>query len=284
MTHLHHLVSGAGGHEKDLAVPPDASVHQAKKDDDAPVVVILAVEDQGLQGRIGIAGGRRDVRHDILQHGVDVDACLGGDLRGVLGGNADDLLDLILHPLGLRRGQVDLVHNGEDLQIVIQGQIGVGKGLGLHTLAGVHHQDGALAGGERTADLIVEVHMARGVDQIQGIAVPVPGLVGQAHGTGLDGDATLLFQIHVVQDLVFHDALLHGAALFDEPVGQGGLAMVDMGDDGKIADLILFDHDSSPSADCSALSARSKRARSSFKNCLASRRLTSPGCAERPSR
>ena len=31
-------------------------------------------------------------------------------------------------------GQIDLVEHGQDLQVVLQGQVGVGQGLGLHAL------------------------------------------------------------------------------------------------------------------------------------------------------
>jgi hypothetical protein len=34
--------------------------------------------------------------------------------------------------------------------------------------------------------------------------------------------------------------LLHGAAGLDEPVGERGFAVVDVGDDGKIADVVLW--------------------------------------------
>ena len=32
-------------------------------------------------------------------------------------------------------------------------------------------------------------------------------------------------------------ALVDGVALLQQPVGEGGLAVVDMGDDGKVADV-----------------------------------------------
>ena len=48
VSHLHHLVFGAGGHEQHLAVFADGAVHKAHEHDDAPVIVILAVKNQGL--------------------------------------------------------------------------------------------------------------------------------------------------------------------------------------------------------------------------------------------
>ena len=85
-----------------------------------------------------------------------------------------------LDPLGVGGGQVDLVDHGQDLQVVLHGQIGVGQGLGLDALGGVHHQHRALAGGQGAGDLVVEVHMARGVDEVQGVGLAVLGVVVQA--------------------------------------------------------------------------------------------------------
>ena len=77
---------------------------------------------------------------------MDADAGLGRGQHGVRGVEADHVLDLLPHPLGLGGGQVDLVEHRHDLVVVVDGLIDIGQGLGLDALAGVHHQDRALAG------------------------------------------------------------------------------------------------------------------------------------------
>ena len=84
--------------------------------------------------------------------------------------------------------------------------------------------------------------MARRVDEIERVGFTVSGLIGQADGARLDGDAALALKIHIVKDLLGHFALLHRAAQLDEPVGQRGFAVVDVRDDGKIPDMALVDH------------------------------------------
>ena len=242
MPHLHHLASGAGGHQQHLLLPADAAVKQAHKDDDAAVVVVLAVENQRLERGGGIAGRGGDVRHNVLQHGLDVQTRLGGNFRRVLRGQTDDLLDLVLDALGIGGREVDFVDNGQDFQVVVQREVGVRERLRFDALACVHDQHRAFAGREGTADLVVEVHMPRRVDEVEGVALPVGGRIVQTHGAGLDGDAALLLQLHVVEDLILHDALLHRAAFFDQAVGEGGLAVVNVRDDGKIADVLLVNH------------------------------------------
>ena len=120
----------------------------------------------------------------------------------------------MLDPFRVGGGEVNFVDDGADFQIVVQGEVGVGQGLGLNALAGVHDEDGPLAGGQRAADLVVEVHVARGVDEVQGIGLAVLGVIAEGDGAGLNGDAALLFQVHVVQKLAFHLPFGDGAAGF----------------------------------------------------------------------
>src|SRR5699024_936463 len=187
----------------------------------------------------GVAGGGGDVGHYPLQHLVDVQAGLGRDTGGVHAGQADDVLHLLGHLVGVGAGQVDLVQHRHQLQVVLQGHVGVGQGLRLHPLGGVHHQDGALAGGQAAADLVGKVHMARGVDQVQLIGLAVPGGVVHGDGPGLDGDAAFPLDVHIVQDLVGHGPLVHALGQLQDAVGQGGFAVVDVRDDAEIADVLV---------------------------------------------
>jgi len=44
-------------------------------------------------------------------------------------------------------------------------------------------------------------------------------------------------EVHRVENLLLHVAVGDGAAKLDQPVGQRRFAVVDMGDDGEIADV-----------------------------------------------
>ena len=120
---------------------PDQSDH-------TQIGIIPAVDQQGLQGGRGIAPGRRQTFDQGLQHGGHALAGLGRDRQRLAGVDADHLLDLLLDPLGLGRRQVDLVQDGHDLVIVVDGQIDVGQGLRLHPLAGVDQQQRAFTSGQ----------------------------------------------------------------------------------------------------------------------------------------
>ena len=53
----------------------------------------------------------------------------------------------------------------------------------------------------------------------------------------LDGDAALALEIHRVEELRLHLARLERAGDLEEAVGQRRLAVVDVRDDGKVADV-----------------------------------------------
>jgi hypothetical protein len=79
--------------------------------------------------------------------------------------------------------------------------------------------------------------VARRVDQVQVVALPVLRQVAERRGLRLDGDAALTLQVHGVQHLLADLALGESAAALDQAIGQRGLAVVDMGNDRKVADM-----------------------------------------------
>ena len=80
--------------------------------------------------------------------------------------------------------------------------------------------------------------MAGGVHEVELIILAVFGFPGKADGLGLDGDAALALDVHVVEDLFLHFARLQPAAGLNQAVGQGRFPMVDMGDNREVADAV----------------------------------------------
>ena len=173
--------------------------------------------------------------HDGFQHLVHALAGFGAHRDGIGSIQADRLLDSLLRAQNVGRWQVDLVDHGDDFESVMDGQVGIGQGLRLHALAGVHYQQRALARSQRARDLIAEVHVAGGVDQVELVGVAVARLVHHAHSVRLDGDAALPLQVHIVEDLGLHLAAGHRARQLQQPVAERRLAVVDVRDDGEIA-------------------------------------------------
>ncbi len=231
-----HLVGGLGAHHADLLALPERAVDDAHEHHDAEVIVVPAVDEHRLQRRFVIALRRRQAGDDRLQHALDVEAGLGRDRHGVGGVEADHILDLLLDPLRLGGGQVDLVEDGHDLMVGVERLVDICQRLRLDALAGVDDEQRALAGGKAARDLVGEVDVARRVHQVERVGLAVLGLVLQPHRLRLDGDAALALDIHRVEDLLGHLAIAERPRRLDEAVRERRLAMVDMGDDREIPD------------------------------------------------
>ena len=126
------------------------------------------------------------------------------------------------------RGQVDLVDGRHNVQISVHGERRIGDGLRLDTLGGVDNEHRALAGGQRTRDLVGKVNVARRIDQVELIRLAIIGVIGHANGIGLDRDAALALDIHGVEQLRLHVALVDGMGELEDTVTDRGLAMVDV--------------------------------------------------------
>ncbi len=229
--------------KRDLQALLDRAVDHAHEDDHAEVGIVPAVDQQRAcsgASRSPVGGGMR--ADDGFEHVLDADAGLGAGEHRVAGVDADDVLDLGADLLGLGGGEVDLVDDGDDLVVVLDRLVDVGERLRLDPLRGVDDQQRAFARGEAAGDLVGEVDVAGGVHQVELIGLAVLGGVVEADGLGLDGDAALALDVHVIKDLLAHLALGQPAGRLDQPVGQRRLAMVDMGDDGEIADQRKLGH------------------------------------------
>ena len=121
-------------------------------------------------------------------------------------------------------------------------KVNVGQGLRFNALGRIDDKECAFTGSKGSGNLVVEVDMARGVNEVQDVIIAVFGMVIKLDSLVLDGDAPLPFKGHIVKDLVFHFSLGKGSRLFDEAVGKRGFSMIDMGNDGKNPDSMGLCH------------------------------------------
>ena len=155
-----------------------------------------------------------------------------------MGVESDHVLDLGARLFGVGRGQVHLVQDRQHFDAELDRGVAVGHCLGLDALRSVDHEQGALAGRQRAADFVAEVDVARRVDQVEVVLLAVGGDVLERGGLRLDRDAALALEVHRVQHLRLHFAVGQAAAALDQAIRQRRLAMVDVRDDGKVADVL----------------------------------------------
>ena len=174
--------------------------------------------------------------HDRVENVVDPFALLGRDQHHLEGIESEFLVNLLPHPLRVRGRQVHLVDHGHHGQVVFHRHEVVGDGLRLDPLRRVHQQQSPLAGHERTPHFVGEIHVSRGVDQVEVVPLPVACFVAQRDAVRLDGDAPFALEVHRIQQLIPEVAVADPSAALDEPVGERGLPVVHMGDDAEVAD------------------------------------------------
>ena len=80
--------------------------------------------------------------------------------------------------------------------------------------------------------------MAGRVDQVQVVGLAVGGPVLDPHRLRLDRDPALALEVHRVEHLGAHLLRVDGPGDLEDAVGQGRLAVVDVGDDREVADVV----------------------------------------------
>jgi len=122
------------------------------------------------------------------------------------------------------------------VQVRVEGQIEVGQRLRLDALRGVDQQDGPLAGGQRARDLVGEIDVAGRVDEVQHVPAAVWAGPRQPDRLALDGDAALALDVHPVEVLGAHLAVLDHPGELQHPVRERGLSVIDVRDDAEVPD------------------------------------------------
>ena len=115
--------------------------------------------------------------------------------------------DLLLGLLYFGIRQVDFVHYRDDFESLLDGQVEIGERLGLHAFRGIYQEDRAFDGRQGTRHFVVEIHMARGIDQVQQVLLALVRIV-HLDRLELDRDAAFPLEIHLIEELLFHLALL----------------------------------------------------------------------------
>ena len=196
------------------------------------VVGVPDVADAGDQvghaGELVVAADRHLAEHDV---------------------GAEALADALDAMAEVRAHAVHLVDVAHARHVVLVGQAPVGLGLRLDARHAVEDDHGAVEHAQAAVHLDGEVHVARGVDDVDLVALPL----GRDRGA-LDRDAALALLLEVVGGgaalavlgVVHLDDLVLAAGVIQHALGGRGLARVDVGDDPDVAvelEVFLPGHD-----------------------------------------
>ena len=87
---------------------------------------------------------------------------------------------------------------------MIDCHIQVGDSLCLNALSGIHHQQRTLTGCDGARHLVREIHMSRGINQVQDILLTLIHIF-HLDGMTLNRNASFTLQIHIIEHLTFSD-------------------------------------------------------------------------------
>ena len=235
---LVHRVFVPGVHEPHPIAGGEGTVADPAREHDSAIDVVLRIEHQGLQRRLRLSGRGRQALHDPFEHPVDSDPVLRRDGRGGKGIEPEVPVNLLEHPVHVRRRKIDLVDHGQQFEVVLEGQIQVGDRLRLDPLGRVDDDDRAVTRHQRAPHLVGEVHVAGGVNQVQPVGLPVLRNVGERDRVALDRDAPFALELHVIEHLFAELPRPHTVARLDQAIGERRLAVIDMRDDAKVANVL----------------------------------------------
>ena len=200
--------------------------------------------------RAGDLLGRLDVLQDQVEQRVHVLALAvqrrvgpTADARGidmrkvqllVAGAQVGEQVEHVVQRLvGLGCGLVDLVQHDDRAQAQGKRLGGHELGLGHRAFGRIDQQADAVDHRQDAFDLAAEIGVAGRVDDVDARALPFDrGCLGQ------NGDAAFAFDVVAVHR-AFRDGLVvaEGPRLTQQLVHQGGFAVVDVSDDGDVADI-----------------------------------------------
>ncbi len=240
-TDFGHHIFAASLHHADFHARLERAFDNADVVDHAAVGIVNGVKDERLERLAGVAFGGRDFIDNLVEHLFHVEARLGRNARNLVRIVTEQITHELGYMVGLCSRKVYFVQNRNDRKVVFDSEVEVRERLGFDTLACIHDENGAFASGEGSADFVSEVHVPRGVDHVQDVFFAVL-FVDHADGVCLDGNAAFAFQVHVIEELVHHFVLGDRLGQFNHSVGQGGFAVIDVGDNAKITDIVVLRH------------------------------------------
>ena len=241
-------------HHGNLHTGADFAVQNAPDAQTTCVVVIIQLRNLQLQRGVGIAAGRRRVfQNGFKQHAHIVFRAVffqtgkAAQTRCVHNREIQLLIacaqtvkqfkGLVNHPASAGGRFVNFVDNHNGTQAERKGFFGNEAGLRHRAFLRVHQQHHAIHHAEHALHFATEIGVSRGIDDVDVVAFVFNGCV-----FGENGDAALFFKVVAVHHALFY--LLIGAEcarLAQKLIDERGFAVVNVGDDGDVADVFHGD-------------------------------------------
>ncbi|KAI6769124.1 hypothetical protein HG531_010228 [Fusarium graminearum] len=243
---LHHLV---------LVNTELLGVSDSELADGESPAVQTGTEGDGTLIRVDL-----DVTNGLVKVGRD------DDVDG-LDGSREGLVKILLGDLELEKSTVDLVDDDDGLDALTKSLSEDGLGLDTDTLDGVDDNESTISDTESSSNFRREINVTGRVNKVDkevlsvgllannvGNVVVLTKLTVQGDGSGLDSDTTLLF----VGTSIGGSGITslgggNDTGLGEKRVGQGRLAVIDVGNNGHVTDIGRLVHKLPNLVDCEAI-------------------------------
>ena len=239
---VHHCHRRAG---RELAAPHPADA------DDAHIGRIVQCAHLHLEWAVRVGVGRRHTLHDGIKQrrhvvaqalGIEAGHALGGgrehggevQLRFAGAELVEQVEHRVHHPMRLGGVTVDLVHHQDGVQPGGERLGGDEAGLRHRPFHRIHQQQHGVHHGQHPLHLAAEVRVAGRIHDVDA----APRMVHRRR-LGQNGDAALALQLVAVEGALDDLGARVGRGLLQQAIHEGGLAVIDMGDDGDVADVHL---------------------------------------------
>ena len=146
----------------------------------------------------------------------------------------EEIENHVEHLVRARVFAIDFIDHDDRFHLVLKRLAQNETRLRLRSIVRVHHEQNAIHHLHDALDFAAKIRVTRRVDDVHAIAVPLESGV-----LGPNGDPFFALQIHRIHHSLL-DLLIgaEGAGLAQELVDERGLAVVDVGNDGNVTNLI----------------------------------------------
>ena len=134
--------------------------------DNALVRIEERVKDKGLQWRILIPFRCRNALDDGIEDFLNANAGFRRSQHRIRGIQTNGVFNFFLYAVRVSTGQVNLIDDRHDFQIIFKCHIDVSQRLRFHALRRIHDQQRPFAGSQTAGNLIGKIHMTRRVDEV----------------------------------------------------------------------------------------------------------------------
>src|SRR5574344_523353 len=127
---------------------------------------------------------------------------------------------LMLYVRNVSTWQIDFVYDRNNGKIMVKRHVHIAHRLAFYTLRCIYEEQCTFARSDGTAYFVAKVNMTRSVNKVEFVVVSVFCMVRNSHRLAFDCYSAFTLYVHVVENLVFHLAVVNYFCFLNKTVGK----------------------------------------------------------------